>query len=93
MNKPTFESLMNMNAKELADLRTKSMDAAAIMRQYNIFIGPAPKAVLGPYDFVTLAKHGINAFGAIGAAAVGFLAVKYYTDKKYKENEKVDARR
>jgi len=93
MNKPTFESLMNMDAKELADLRTKAIDAADIMRQYTTFAESAKRPLLIAYDLVNIIKSGIGAFSCIGAAAIGFLAVKYYTDKKYKENEKVDDRR
>ena len=93
MNKPTFESLMDMDAKELSDLRRKTWDAVDVMRNYKTMTGGSTKPTLIAFDYVNIIKSGINAFGCIGAAAIGFLAVKYYTDKKYKENEKVDNRR
>jgi hypothetical protein len=86
MKKYTFEELMNLDAKELEGLRKKAWDASDVMRLSTTEgrnIGPR----LGAYDIRDIFTHGVcPVIIACAVCATGFLAVKYYTDKKFPNN-------
>jgi len=81
MKKYTFEELSALDGKELHELRMKMWDIRDIIRTQN------GDTLFTAYDISRFIESGAKAATLIGAAYIGYRAVKYYTDKKFPSQE------
>lgn len=84
MKKFTKEELINMDSEELKNLREKCWDADYILNFQKERLG----IKLYSSDVARLLYGGLKTTAIIGAAYLGYRAVKYYVDRKYKEDDK-----
>lgn len=82
MKKYTFEELVALDGKELHELRLKMWDVKDILRAQD-----NNDSFFNAYDISRFIESGAKAATLIGAAYIGYRAVKYYTDKKFPSQE------
>lgn len=79
MKKYTADELFSMDTEKLRDLKCKLWDVREVLRTQD----DNSPIMFSAYDI----RYISNAAAILGAAYIGYRAVKYYTDKKFPDQE------